>query len=85
MPRFALPVNNKIENIFIADSLEIAQELWGSDVFEAPENLHIGWIFENNKWQEPEQEPQIPPYPTDGKIYVWDKAKGKWIEVSSEA
>lgn len=46
-----------------------------NDVFYAPQP-YPSWILNNNTWL---WESPIP-YPTDGKIYIWDETITNWVE-----
>ena len=46
-----------------------------NDVFYAPQP-YPSWILNNNTWL---WESPIP-YPTDGKVYIWDETITNWVE-----
>ena len=44
------------------------------DIFVKPQPF-ASWIRNGSSWESPE------PYPTDGKIYVWNENRKEWEEV----
>ncbi len=46
-----------------------------NDVFYAPQP-YPSWILNNNTWL---WESPVP-YPTDGKVYIWDETITNWVE-----
>lgn len=40
---------------------------------DIPESINAGWIWDGNQWQSPI------PYPTDGKLYIWNNDEKNWV------
>jgi hypothetical protein len=67
--------NNKIINHIVAESEEIAKELFpNNDILEDDGVIGIGWEKIDNVWKSK--------YPDDGLDYVWNSESKKWEENS---
>lgn len=74
--KWAIVDNNKIVNVIIAESKEIAEEVSGLQAIEDNGRLGIGLELTSDGWRFP--------YPTDGKEYVWNDTLQYWSEVLHE-
>lgn len=69
MPNFAIHDGTTVQNVIVADSQEIAEEVTGLQAFPAPEDgvPWIGWTLIDGEWVEPaspsEPEPEPDPEP----------------------
>lgn len=92
MPNYAIYENNKIENIVVADSKEIVEDLYGKNAIEAIGKISIGWILhEDGTWRSPrpfpswqewdfDEEEWLPPIPKPSpysNVY-WDEDSLSW-------
>jgi len=59
MPNYAIIENNKITNVIVADSKEIAIEVTGKEVLETTGQPWIDWTLSGNTWLEPVEEEMI--------------------------
>jgi hypothetical protein len=58
MPNYAIIENDKVLNVIVADSAELAAELTGKEVVEATDGLWIDWTRTNGAWSAP-VEPEV--------------------------
>lgn len=63
MPNFAVVKQDRIINVIVADTKEIAEELTGCTVIETIGEPWIGWKLVDNVWQYSD-EPLVFPEPT---------------------
>lgn len=56
MANYAIIENDKVINVIVADSAELAAELTGKEVTEATDGLWIDWTRTNGVWSAPEEE-----------------------------
>lgn len=66
MNNYAVVENDKIVNVVVAESAEIAAEVTGATVIETTGVPWIDWQFVNNEWRSPQ------PYPS------WTWVDGSW-------
>jgi hypothetical protein len=73
LTQWAVVKNNTAENIIIADTQQIAEEVSGKSVIELKDTdiISIGWNFDNGVWYAPK--------PTDGNEYTWDTGSMSWV------
>ena len=53
MANYAIIENEKVINVIVADSAELAAELTGKEVVEATNGLWIDWTRNNGVWSAP--------------------------------
>lgn len=77
MARWAIIRDNKIVNLILADSKEIAEEVTGLEAIDDENWIGIGFEMTSEGWR--------PPYPTDGANYIWNQEYISWqlVEDSS--
>jgi hypothetical protein len=58
MANYAVIVNNIVDNVIVADSVEIAEEATGKTCIEySDENpAYIGYLYDGNKFEKPLEE-----------------------------
>ena len=56
MPNYAVINNEIVENVIVADTLEIAEQVTGKECIECDRSFWIGWIRTDNKWIAPTTE-----------------------------
>jgi hypothetical protein len=56
MANYAIIEDNKVINVIIADSAELAAELTGKEVVEATDGLWIDWTRTDGVWSAPIEE-----------------------------
>jgi len=60
MANYAIIEDDKVINVIVADSAELAAELTGKEVVEATDELWIDWTRTDGVWSAPvETEPEI--------------------------
>ena len=60
MANYAIIENEKVINVIVADSAELAAELTGKEVVEATDGLWIDWTRTDGVWSAPiEPEPEV--------------------------
>jgi len=60
MTNYAIIENDKVINVIVADTAEIAIELTGKEVAEATDRLWVGWTRTDGTWLPPiQEEPEI--------------------------
>lgn len=74
--RWAIVDNNKIVNIIVADSKEIAETISGLQAIEDTGRFGKGLELTPEGWRFP--------YPEDGKKYFWNDEFQYWAEVVYE-
>ena len=57
MTNYAIIEDNKVINVIVADSAELAAELTGKEVVEATDGLWIDWTRTDGVWSSPVEEP----------------------------
>jgi hypothetical protein len=57
MTNYAIIEDNKVLNVIVADSAEIAAEVTGKEVVEATDGLWIDWTRTDGVWSAPVEEP----------------------------
>ena len=57
MPDFALHDGSTVQNVIVADSQEIAEEVTGLSAVETVGEPWIGWTLIDGVWTAPEPEP----------------------------
>ena len=57
MANYAIIENDKVINVIVADSAELAAELTSKEVAEATDGLWIDWTRTDGVWSAPEEEP----------------------------
>lgn len=58
MANYAIIENDKVLNVIVADSAELAAELTGKEVIEATNGLWIDWTRTDGVWSAP-VEPEV--------------------------
>lgn len=94
MAYFAVIENNVVENVIVADSLEIAQSVTGKLCIEyTMENpTGIGWTWDGERFIKPRPYPSwilgedfewnAPvPRPVDDNSYEWNEEDQSWVVV----
>lgn len=56
MTNYAIIEDNKVINVIVADSAELAAEVTGKEVVEATDGLWIDWTRTDGVWSAPEEE-----------------------------
>ena len=56
MTNYAIIENDKVINVIVADSAELAAELTGKEVTEATDGLWIDWTRTEGVWSAPIEE-----------------------------
>jgi hypothetical protein len=56
MTNYAIIEDNKVINVIVADSAELAAEVTGKEVAEATDGLWIDWTRTDGVWSAPEEE-----------------------------
>jgi len=56
MANYAIIEDNKVINVIVAESAEIAIEVTGKEVLETTDNLGIGWTRTDGVWSRPVEE-----------------------------
>ena len=60
MTNYAIIEDDKVINVIVADTAEIAIELTGKEVIDATDRLCVGWIRTNGTWLPPiQEEPEV--------------------------
>ena len=59
MPNYAVITENKVTNVIVADTEEIAIEVTGQEVFETTGEPWINWTRLGNTWSAPVEEEVI--------------------------
>jgi hypothetical protein len=57
MANYAIIENDKVTNVIVAESAEIAAEVTGKETIEATDGLWIDWTRTNGVWSKPVEEP----------------------------
>lgn len=88
MTYYAIIENNKVINVIIAESIDIAKNHTGLSAIETTGTPWIDWTFENEEWRPPRPyhswtwggQEWIPPIqmPDDDYIYIWDEDNQNW-------
>lgn len=60
MANYAIIENDKVVNVIVAESAELAAELTGKEVAEAIDGLWIDWTRVNGVWSAPVEEEVTP-------------------------
>jgi len=50
MPNYAVINNEIVENVIVADTLEIAEQVTGKECVECDGSFWIGWTRSGKKW-----------------------------------
>jgi hypothetical protein len=53
MPNYAVINNEIVENVIVADTLEIAEQVTGKECVECDGSFWIGWTRKGKKWIAP--------------------------------
>jgi hypothetical protein len=63
MANYAIIENDKVINVIVADSAELAAELTGKEVTEAIDGLWIDWTRTDGVWSAPVEIEEVTPTP----------------------
>ena len=90
MPNFVIHNNNKVINIIVADTLEIATAISdGNQIFEMTEPIGVDWVLIDNTWYPPKPFDSwilqdgiwSPPIPAPNPLrYDWIEENQEWVE-----
>jgi hypothetical protein len=74
MANFAIVDNNKVVNVIVADSKEIAEQITGQEAVEIIDNiLWVDWERVNGEWFPPR-----PPKPESEGNWEWNEIEQEW-------
>lgn len=92
MPNFAIHDGSTVQNVIVADSQEIAEEVTGLSAVETEGEPWIGWTMQTEGWRSPSPFPswvwsgsewEAPtPRPTTTGAWAWDEDAQEWIDVA---
>jgi hypothetical protein len=60
MANFAVIKENIVQNVVVADTIEIAQEVTGQECIECDGSFWIGWTRSGDIWTAPEEPTEDP-------------------------
>lgn len=97
MNNYALIKDDKVVNVIIAESIQIAEEVSALECVEISEDNipWIGFLRKNDNWVKPapfpswqldenfDWQPPIP-MPETGGLWIWNEELGDWEEVAPE-
>lgn len=88
MSYYAIIENNKVVNVIVAESQDIAEKATNLSAIETTGVPWINWTLEDGSWRPPSPYPSwiwqenswvAPiPMPEDENVYVWDEDSQNW-------
>jgi hypothetical protein len=94
MPNFAVHDGTTVQNVIVADSLEIAETITGLSAVETTGAPWISWTLDEQGWVTDDPAPfpswewdyeaarYVAPVPDPGDGSVWDEESHSWLDVT---